>query len=82
MTQNSDRVSGKDRISAMWAEVLGAGADPDLGFLENGGDSFRALTLSDKIFQETGIEIDFLDVLESKGVDSMHSLLKSAADAR
>ncbi len=82
MAQNSDPASTGDRISAMWAEVLGAGADPSLGFLENGGDSFRALTLADKIFQETGIEIDFLDILESKGVDSMQNLLRSADEAR
>jgi aryl carrier-like protein len=79
MTQNPAD-NGTDRVLAIWTEVLGAGADPDLGFLENGGDSFRALTLSNRIFQETGIEIDFLDILEAEGAHAIHSLLASAAD--
>ncbi|GAB1339702.1 hypothetical protein ACE1SV_62920 [Streptomyces sp. E-15] len=55
--------------------------DPNLGFLENGGDSFRALTLSTRIHEETGIEVDFLDILESKNIHAVRELLRSASDA-
>jgi acyl carrier protein len=74
--------NGGDRLPALWTEVLGVGSDPDLGFLENGGDSFRALTLSTRIHEETGIEIDFLDILESNSFHAVRDLLRSASKTR
>ncbi|MEU2225861.1 acyl carrier protein [Streptomyces sp. NPDC018347] len=81
MNENPDPGNGADRLPALWSEVLGAGSDPNLGFLENGGDSFRALTLSTRIHEETGIEVDFLDILESKNIHAVRELLRSASDA-
>ncbi|WP_030990616.1 phosphopantetheine-binding protein [Streptomyces sp. NRRL WC-3744] len=80
MNQTPGTENGADRIPVLWAEVLGVGSDPNLGFLENGGDSFRALTLSTKIHEETGVEIDFLDILESENVHALRDLVRSAAD--
>lgn len=81
MNQIPGTENGADRIAALWAEVLGTDSDPNLGFLENGGDSFGALTLSTRIHEETGVEIDFLDILESENVRAVRDLARSAADS-
>ncbi|MFF4753314.1 acyl carrier protein [Streptomyces sp. NPDC002514] len=82
MNQPPDPENGADRLQALWTKVLGAESELNLGFLENGGDSFQALTLSTMIHEETGIEIDFLDILESKNVHAISDLLKSMPDTR
>ncbi|QLJ03742.1 acyl carrier protein [Streptomyces sp. NEAU-sy36] len=81
MSQTPGTENGADRIPVLWAEVLGTGSDPNLGFLENGGDSFRALTLSTMIHEETGIEVDFLDILESENAHALRERVRSAADS-
>ncbi|WP_406466483.1 acyl carrier protein [Streptomyces hirsutus] len=81
MTQPPDPNRATSRVLAIWNEVLGPGTDPDLGFLANGGDSFRAVTLSVKLFEETGVEIDFLDILESDNAHAIHRLVQSGSGA-
>ncbi|WP_196942977.1 acyl carrier protein [Streptomyces sclerotialus] len=70
-----------DPVLETWNEALGAGADPELSFLENGGDSFLAVKLSTALFQATGVEIDFIDILETDGVDGLRRLLDTKAEA-
>jgi acyl carrier protein len=59
----------------IWTEVLGADIDPELGFLANGGDSFRAVQLVGRLFDVTGHEVDYLDVLEAGSVRAVVALL-------
>lgn len=68
------------RLRELWAEILGPGADPETGFLDNGGDSFTAVLLVNRIAEETGCEADYLDVLESTGVADLDRLLTPASD--
>ncbi|MFG3114372.1 phosphopantetheine-binding protein [Streptomyces sp. NPDC048197] len=67
-----------DVAENLWREILGAGADPAKGFLENGGDSFRAVLLTSRLYELTGREVEYLDVLEADGVGAVARLL--AAD--
>jgi hypothetical protein len=60
---------------SLWKEILGDGADIDSGFLENGGDSFRAVLLSSRIYELTGREVEYLDILEAEGADTIVRLL-------
>ncbi|MEE4418127.1 hypothetical protein [Streptomyces bugieae] len=62
----------------LWREILGSGADLGKGFLENGGDSFRAVLLSSRLYELTGREVEYLDVLEADGAGAIARLL--AAD--
>ncbi|MEU7576190.1 phosphopantetheine-binding protein [Streptomyces sp. NPDC041068] len=68
-----------DQVLQLWNETLGAGADPAIGFLENGGDSFKAVTLSTQLFESTGKDIGFLDILETSDLDALRTLLDDAA---
>ncbi|MGW7362889.1 acyl carrier protein [Streptomyces sp. NPDC054841] len=56
--------------------------DSDRGFLDNGGDSFRAVQIVNRIFEETGKEIDYLDVLEAQSPGALSRLLASAPSGR
>ncbi|MDQ0989118.1 phosphopantetheine-binding protein [Streptomyces sp. V3I7] len=62
-------------VKAIWLEVLGAEADFDSGFLENGGDSFRAVLFTARVFEVTGQEMAYLDVLEATGVGALCALV-------
>lgn len=64
-----------DQILKLWNDTLGPGTDPGLGFLENGGDSFKAVTLSARLYELTGKDISFLDIIESPGPDALRTLL-------
>ncbi|MFF8309745.1 phosphopantetheine-binding protein [Streptomyces lydicus] len=59
----------------LWKEILGNSADPGKGFLENGGDSFRAVLLSSRLYELTGREVEYLDVLEADGAGAIARLL-------
>lgn len=69
------------RLRELWSEVLGPEADPETGFLDNGGDSFIAVLLVNRIAEETGCEADYLDVLEANGVADLDRLLTPASDS-
>ncbi|MER7991301.1 phosphopantetheine-binding protein [Streptomyces noursei] len=66
-------------VKGLWLEVLGEGADLNSGFLENGGDSFRAVLFTARAFEVTGQEIDYLDVLEATGVEALCALVAGSA---
>ncbi|MFG2395920.1 hypothetical protein [Streptomyces lydicus] len=59
----------------LWKEILGNSADLGKGFLENGGDSFRAVLLSSRLYELTGREVEYLDVLEADGAGAIARLL-------
>ncbi|MFE2156894.1 phosphopantetheine-binding protein [Streptomyces lydicus] len=59
----------------LWKEILGNDADLGKGFLENGGDSFRAVLLSSRLYELTGREVEYLDVLEADGAGAIARLL-------
>jgi hypothetical protein len=69
-------------IQQIWTGVLGEHAEPGAGFLENGGDSFHAILMAARIYEVTGQEIDYLDVLEATGMDSVWDLVARAAAER
>ncbi len=69
-------------VTALWKEILGAAADISSGFLENGGDSFSAVLLADRLYRLTGREIDYLDVLEADGSDAISRLLATDGSRR
>lgn len=60
---------------SLWSEILGSDADTGTGFLENGGDSFRAVLLTTRLYELTGREIEYLDVLEADGAGAIARLL-------
>lgn len=60
---------------SLWTEILGPDADTGTGFLENGGDSFRAVLLTTRLYELTGSEIEYLDVLEADGAEAIARLL-------
>lgn len=64
-----------DVAENLWREILGAGADLGKGFLENGGDSFRAVLLTSRLYELTGREVEYLDVLEADGAGAIARLL-------
>ncbi|GAB7035674.1 hypothetical protein JCM4914_71350 [Streptomyces platensis subsp. malvinus] len=64
-----------DVAENLWKEILGDGADLGKGFLENGGDSFRAVLLTSRLYELTGREVEYLDVLEADGAGAIARLL-------
>lgn len=66
-------------MQALWTEVIGMEIDPQKGFLENGGDSFGAVRLVNRVFEETGYELDYLDVLEAASLDALCRVLPAPA---
>ncbi|MFC5955286.1 phosphopantetheine-binding protein [Streptomyces pratens] len=60
---------------SLWSEILGPDADTSTGFLENGGDSFRAVLLATRLYELTGREIEYLDVLEADEAGAIARLL-------
>ncbi|GAB2878825.1 hypothetical protein GCM10027074_53870 [Streptomyces deserti] len=66
---------------SLWREILGPAADPLRGFLDNGGDSFHAVLLSTRLYEATGIEVDYLDVLTSDGLPALRALAEDRTRA-
>jgi hypothetical protein len=58
----------------LWREILGPSADPSRTFLDNGGDSFHAVLLSTRLYEATGVDVDYLDVLTSNGLSALLAL--------
>ncbi|MBW4718334.1 phosphopantetheine-binding protein [Saccharothrix obliqua] len=68
-----------DQLRALWREVLGPDADPAAGFINSGGDSFKAVLLATRVFETTGRDLDYLDVLEADGLDALRALVARTA---
>ena len=66
---------------ALWREILGPSADPSRSFLDNGGDSFHAVLLSTRLFETTGAEVDYLDVLTSDDLSTLLALTDDRSTA-
>jgi hypothetical protein len=66
---------------ALWREILGPAAGPERSFLDNGGDSFHAVLLSTRLYEATGVEADYLDVLTSKCLAGLRTLAGSGGSA-
>ncbi|HTZ27276.1 MAG TPA: acyl carrier protein [Streptosporangiaceae bacterium] len=52
-------------LQELMAEVLGNPVPADGSFIGYGGDSFLAVVLMGRIEEERGVELDFVEVLES-----------------
>jgi acyl carrier protein len=52
-------------LQGLMAEVLGNPVPADGSFIGYGGDSFLAVVLMGRIEEEWGVEVDFVEVLES-----------------
>ncbi|MER5268329.1 phosphopantetheine-binding protein [Actinosynnema sp. NPDC002837] len=65
----------------LWREVLGPATDPAVGFIEAGGDSFKAVLLATRVFEATGRDLDYLDVLQADGLDALRLLVTGAEPA-
>ncbi|MER5889844.1 acyl carrier protein [Streptomyces sp. NPDC001941] len=52
-------------IRALFTELLGADVPGDGSFIGHGGDSFHAVVVVSRIEERWGVEVDFLDVLDS-----------------
>ncbi|MER5883643.1 acyl carrier protein [Streptomyces sp. NPDC001941] len=69
-------------MKSLWIEILGAEIDPARSFLDNGGDSFRAVQIVNRVFEETGRELDYLDVLEARSPDALGRLVAASPSER
>lgn len=58
-------------VARLWQEVLGTDAELGSPFVAAGGDSFRAVVLTLRVYEELGCEIDYLDVLTADGTDDV-----------
>ncbi len=80
VASHADPAARGRRLRELWVEVLGPDADPETGFLDNGGDSFTAVLLVNRVAEETGWEADYLDVLEAAGAADLDRLLRPVSD--
>ena len=64
-------------LQELMAEVLGSPVPADGSFIGHGGDSFLAVVLMGRIDERWGVEVDFLEVLES----TPESLARAASAA-
>ena len=69
-----------ENVRLLFADILGIEILDDLTFLAQGGDSFHAVMVVDRIEQHWGIEADFTAVLQSTPVE-LAALLGAAARA-
>ncbi|MGI5479410.1 hypothetical protein [Streptomyces lavendofoliae] len=80
---HSDSLSGATAfpdVRRLWFEILGGEAQTELGFLANGGDSFHAVLFASKLFDITGQEIDYLDIIDAQDLAAIERLI-SESDA-
>ncbi len=68
----------RGRLLCLWQGVLGADALPTRSFIEVGGNSFLAVVLVAGIYDEIGVEIDYLDVLQAGSVADIAESVKLA----
>lgn len=69
-------------VQAMVAEVLRVPVPGDGSFVGHGGDSFLAVHLIARIEEEWGVELDFLDVLNSTPDSLTQAVNAGLADRR
>ncbi|MEV8039038.1 hypothetical protein ACFYW8_44470 [Streptomyces sp. NPDC002742] len=69
----------RTEVHRLWFEALGETADPTVGFLANGGDSFHAVLFATALFEATGQEIDYFDLLEADGAETVYRLVTASA---
>ncbi|MEU2245157.1 MULTISPECIES: acyl carrier protein [Streptomyces] len=68
-------------IRALINEVLGTDVPGDGSFIGHGGDSFHAVLIVAQIEERWGVEVDFLDVLDSTP-DTLTTAVNIARGAR
>jgi hypothetical protein len=61
-------------VSTLWCDVLGPDANPGSDFISNGGDSFKAAVFTVRLLEQTGRELDYVEVLRAS---SLHALADS-----
>lgn len=67
-----------ESLLTLWHAVLGPDADTGAGFLANGGTSYGAVRLATLIYEKTGREIDYLDILAAGGLEAVRELVGEA----
>ncbi|MFD4789038.1 acyl carrier protein [Streptomyces sp. NPDC058459] len=68
-------------IRALVADVLDTDVPGDGSFIGHGGDSFHAVVIVARIEERWGVEVDFLDVLDSTP-DSLAAAVNKAHGAQ
>ena len=67
-----------DRLTVMWAELLGVeSVDTDADFFELGGNSLMAIRLMTRIKRELGVRLDLAAIFEAPTVAELASLLRT-----
>ena len=66
-------------VVTLWREILGQDADTGASFVAAGGDSFDAVQLTVRIYEELGREIDYLDVLQADASSDIARAVEAAA---
>jgi acyl carrier protein len=69
-------------VQALVAEALGEAVPEDGSFIGHGGDSFHAVVVVSRIEEEWGVEIDFLEVLDSTPASLADAVSAALADRR
>jgi acyl carrier protein len=52
-------------IQTLMSDVVGVEVPLEGSFIDHGGDSFQAVTIMTRIEEKWGVEVEFLDVLDS-----------------
>jgi acyl carrier protein len=87
MTDNGDRTVDSDtvtrRVTAIWRDVLGAGADEDgATFFDLSGQSITATLITARIQDELGIDVDMGELFEDPDLpEFVAKVLATAASA-
>jgi hypothetical protein len=63
-----------ETVAALWHEILGSAADPDIDFIRNGGDSFKAAVFSVQLLEQVDCEVSYLDVLSAPNLGALVSV--------
>jgi acyl carrier protein len=66
-------------VQALLADVLGVDVPEGGSFIGHGGDSFHAVLVVARIEEEWGVEVDFIDVLDSTP-EALAELVGSASN--
>jgi hypothetical protein len=71
--------STDDLAVRLWREALGGDADAERSFIDNGGDSFAAVVLTEQTYETIGVELDYVDVLGLSDLTELRRLLTPSA---
>jgi acyl carrier protein len=70
------RESVRDRMSALWVEVIGDAAPaPDANFFEVGGDSLSAVTLIGRVREVFGVDVSISAIFDYPSIAALSALL-------